>query len=68
MVAVVTDDMAIMLKRKEDIESLKKELSQHRKISDLGELKWYLGFRVQRNHTNRTILINQQAYIEVILD
>ena len=49
MVAVVTDDMAITSKRKEDVEKLKTELRQHWKISDLGELKWYLGFRIRRD-------------------
>ena len=46
VVAVVTDDMAITSKHKEDVEKLKTELRQHWKISDLGELKWYLGFRI----------------------
>ena len=45
-VAVVTNDMAITLKQKEDVEKLKKELGQHWKILDLGELEWYLGFCV----------------------
>ena len=43
IVAVVTNDMAITSKEKEDVKKLKKELAQHWKISDLGELKWYLG-------------------------
>ena len=50
IVAVATDDMAITSKRLEDVEKLKWELHQHWKISDLGELTWYLGFRVRRDH------------------
>ena len=46
IVVVATDDMAITSKRLEDVEKLKRELRQHWKISDLGELTWYLGFRV----------------------
>ena len=46
ILAVATDNMAITSKRKEDVEKLKEELGQHWKILDLGELKWYLGFRV----------------------
>ena len=46
VVAMATDDMAVTSKCKEDVEKLKTELCQHWKISDLGELKWYLGFRI----------------------
>ena len=44
IVVVAMDDMAITSKRLEDVEKLKRELRQHWKISDLGELTWYLGF------------------------
>ena len=43
---VATDNMAITLKWLQDVEKLKDELRQHWKISDLGELTWYLGFCV----------------------
>ena len=49
VVAVATNDMAITSKRLQDIEKLKNKLHQHWKISDLGELTWYLGFRVHRD-------------------
>ena len=68
IIAVVTDDMAITSKRLEDVEKLKWELCQHWKISDLGELTWYLGFRVRRDRKARTIAINQQSYIKSMLD
>ena len=42
VVAVATNDMAITSKRLQDIEKLKNEFRQHWKISDLGELTWYL--------------------------
>ena len=45
VIAVATDNMAITSKRLQDIEKLKDKLHQHWKISDLGELTWYLGFR-----------------------
>ena len=64
IVAVATDDMAITSKRLEDVEKLKRELCQHWKISNLGELTWYLGFRVRCDRKVRTIAINQQSYIE----
>src|ERR1700749_4235996 len=49
IVAVATDDMALTLKRRVDIEKLKGEISRHWDISDKGELSWYLGFEVKRD-------------------
>ena len=60
--------MAITSKRLQDIEKLKDELHQHWKISDLGELTWYLGFCVCRDRNVRTIAINQQSYIKGMLE
>ena len=68
IVVVATDDMAITLKWLQDIEKLKDELRQHWKISDLGELTWYLGFCVHQDQNVRTIAINQQSYIEGMLE
>ena len=60
--------MAITSKRFQDVEKLKNELGQHWKISDLGELTWYLGFRMRQDRNVRTIAINQQSYIEGMLE
>ena len=68
IVAAVTDNTAITLKWEEDVKKPKKELGQHWKISDLGELKWYLGLCVWHYCANRTISVNQQAYIKAMLD
>ena len=68
VIAVATDDMAITSKWLQDVEKLKDELCQHWKISDLDELTWYLGFHVCRDRNVRTIAINQQSYIEGMLE
>ena len=68
VIAVATDDMAITSKQLQDVEKLKNELCQHWKISDLGELTWYRGFRVDRDRNARTIAINQQSYIKGMLE
>ena len=65
---VATDDMAITSKWLQDVEKLKNKLCQHWKISDLGELTWYLGFHVRQDRNARTIAINQQSYIEGMLE
>ena len=68
IVVVAMDNMAITLKHNEDVEKLKNELHQHWKFSNLGELKWYLGFHVQCDWAKWTILINQKVYIEAMVD
>ena len=49
VIAVATNDMAITSKWLQEVEKLKNELCQHWKISDLGELTWYLGFCMHRD-------------------
>ena len=49
IIVVATDNMAITSKQLQDVEKLKNELCQHWKISNLGELTWYLGFWVCRD-------------------
>jgi hypothetical protein len=49
VVAVATDDMALMSKRASDIVKLKSEISQHWQITDGGEMHWYLGFTIKRD-------------------
>ena len=47
VVAVATDDMALMSKWASDIVKLKSEISQHWQITDGGEMHWYLGFAIK---------------------
>jgi len=68
VVAVATDDMALTSKRASDIAKLKSEISQYWQITDGGEMHWYLGFAIKRDRVARTISINQQAYIEAMLN
>ena len=68
MVAVATDDMALMSKRESDITKLKSEISQHWEIMDEGEMRGYLRFTIKQDRAAQTISINQQAYIEAMLN
>jgi hypothetical protein len=49
VVAVATDDMAVTLKRMSDIIRFKLKLREHFDITDLGEMKHFLGFAVRRD-------------------
>jgi hypothetical protein len=44
------------------------KLHERFKISDLGELTWLLGLKVERNHSAHTIALLQQAYVTTILE
>jgi hypothetical protein len=68
IVPVSTDDMLIAGSTLKAIEVFKGELKVRFKVTDLGELKWLLGFEVKRDQVARTITINQKAYIEVMTE
>jgi hypothetical protein len=51
-----------------DVEKFKSELQRYWKISDKGELSWFLRFEVKCNRAAHTISINQCTYIDAMLD
>ena len=67
-IACHVDDMLIFGPKLEDISTLKVNLSKHIEVSDLGEVKYYLGIEVTRDRRNKTIQLSQQGYLEKILD
>ena len=66
VVPVSTDDMVVAGTSKVAIESFKDELRRRYNITDVGEIKWLLGFEVKRDRAARTISINQTGYIEAM--
>jgi hypothetical protein len=66
IVAVATDDMSIAGTPLNAVEDFKRKLASHFAISDMGELKWFLGFEVKRDRRARTISINQKAYLHAM--
>jgi hypothetical protein len=46
----------------------KSEIQKHWEITDHGSIKWFLGFKIKRDHKSRTLAINQRAYIEKIVE
>lgn len=61
------DDMAVTSRYLKHIEKFKSQLRERFEITDLGELGWLLGLKVERNRPARTITLSQQAYVETIL-
>lgn len=50
------------------MQKVKRELSFAFKMVDMGPIQFYLGLKVERNRTNRTIKLSQPAYIEKIAE
>jgi hypothetical protein len=68
VVTVSVDDMAVTSKRLQDITHFKDQLRHYFEISDLGELSWLLGLKVERDRSTRTITLSQNAYVDTILE
>ena len=66
VVPVSTDDMTLAGSSQETVETFKVEVRGKFEITDLGEIKWLLGFEILRDRAARTIAINQRLYISTI--
>ena len=64
MIAVTTDDMAITSNSDQAVTCFKNEIKRVYKITNLGNLCWFLGMEIKHYHATCTISINQSAYIE----
>ncbi len=68
VITVSVDDMAITSKHMAHIDAFKAQLLTRFEITDLGELKWLLGLKVERNRATRTIILSQEAYVNTVLE
>ena len=68
IVAVATYDMALTSKCAEDAQCFKTEIKRFWDIMNHGPIKWFLGFEIKRDRDTRTLAINQQAYIEGMVE
>ena len=68
IVAMWVDDLIIAGSNMEKINKLKRELKKAFEMTDMGELKYFLGMQVYRNREEREIHINQSGYTKAMLD
>ena len=66
--AIVTNAMAATSKRPEDAKRFKMQVKEFWDIIDHGPIKWFLGFEIWRNRVAKMLSINQQAYIESMVE
>ena len=62
------DDIVFAYRKKHEKEAnwAKKELGKTFELTDIGDLKWFLGIHVIRDRTKRLISLSQAAYIDKI--
>src|SRR5205814_9716278 len=68
IIAIWVDDLIIAGKNTKDIEELKHQLRKEFEMKDMGELKYFLGIQVLRDREHRQIHINQNGYVNSILE
>jgi hypothetical protein len=66
VITYVDDFLLVGLKRKE-LANLKAALQNAFKIKDLGLYYYFIGVRIVRNRSNRTISLIQDAYVNKVL-
>ena len=60
--------MAVTTKRAVDAESFKQNIKRYWDITDNGPIRWFLGIQIKRDRKNKTLSINQHAYIESLAE
>ena len=68
IVSIAMDNMAVTSRRSVDAECFKLNIKWFWDITDHGPIKWFLGFKIRRDHTSRTVLINWCVYIEAMVN
>ena len=70
LLGVFVDDILFASDRRDckEAEEIKNTLKQTYKISDLGEAKLLLGMHIQRDRSKRTLTLDQEAYINKLLE
>ena len=66
VVDVYVDDLIVTGARAEDIDSFKREMAAHFRMSDLGALSYYLGIEVRQGKEELTL--GQSAYVSKLLE
>ena len=68
ILAIYVDDIILACKSDSQISKVKAHLSNCFKMTDLGELQYFLGVKIDQDHENNTIFLNQGAYAQRIID
>ena len=67
IIPIFVDDMTIISKSKDAVQSVKDELKKIFKLRDLGPTKFILGVAIEKDRSNRILTLSQKQYILDIL-
>jgi len=68
LIAIVyVDNITFLGSSLEDVEALKTALSKCFEMTDMGEVKSYLGINIHRDHPNKRLVIDQSRYLWGVL-
>ncbi|POM69092.1 Gag-pol Polyprotein [Phytophthora palmivora] len=67
-IAVYVDDLLIIAPTRALVSELKSALKKRFSMTDLGEVKYLLGWSIQRDRKNRTIFVHQHKYVTKVID
>ncbi len=68
LIAIVyVDDVTFLGSSLEDVEALKTALSKRFEMTDMGEIKSYLGINIHRDRPNKCLEIDQSQYLRGVL-
>ncbi|POM67051.1 Hypothetical protein PHPALM_17012 [Phytophthora palmivora] len=67
-IAVYVDDLLIIAPTRALVSELKSALKKRFSMTDLGEVKYLLGWSIQRDRKNRTIFVHQHKYATKVID
>ena len=68
IISVYVDDLLLFAPCKKIISEIKNMMTSEFKMTDLGEVKQILGWRITRNRKERTIFIDQEQYANKVLE
>jgi hypothetical protein len=66
-VILYVDDLIIAGSSRAVVDAFKRDISSRFEMQDLGALKYVLGMEVKRDRANKTLEINQTAYVDRVL-
>jgi hypothetical protein len=67
IIMIHVDDMAIMSPSRDLVDEFKRQLAEKFEIEDNGPISSFLGLKVTRNRTTRTLELSQKTYIESVV-
>jgi len=67
LIIIYVDDILLIHSSVDVVSQMKKQLSAKYELRDLGDLNHYLGMKIIRNRSTRTMYISQETYIQKIL-